>query len=704
MARERDRVTALSVLAQSTAQVDRSIAVGATSRRLRVAINAGRPDTDWLDAYTRRWFSGYAGLDETYLLNGRGDCVYALREGRRAVAPTYIAVEDHADALVALARSRLAAEPASAAKMPARRPPLADIRILRGRPALLVVQPVPGANGGEGRADAGGAFVVGVTFLDGALFDALARNFSLSGMHFQSIPSRTSPETSVPLRARSGTTIGYLAWNAFDPGTRVLSALAPVALVVVLLAASIVYVLASRLVRRTRDLEESRTEAQYQALHDPLTGLANRILFEAQLDQALDRCRDGKASLALLCIDLDRFKQINDTLGHPAGDELIRQVAQRLRAQVRETDIVARMGGDEFAVVINDPQDRAAVEAISTRIVEDLARPFALAGAKAFIGASLGVVLSPQDCVLRTELSRRVDISLYAAKAGGRGRYVFFSSEMDEDIREREGVVQALRVALHEAPEQFRVHYQPIYSSASGMMTAVEALVRWEHPERGLVGPGEFIDQAEESGLIEPLGELVLRQALRDARTWPDLRISVNVSPSQMQEPSFAETVRVLLEEAGVSGHRLELELTETVLMGSSSDVARTIASLRQMGVACALDDFGTGYSSLSHIRDMAVDRIKVDRSFVQAIETPRGAAIVEAIVNLAKVNGLQVTAEGVETEGQMRFLRELGCHELQGFAFSRPIPAGDLEYLVATGAVTATRALARAENGDWAI
>jgi diguanylate cyclase (GGDEF)-like protein len=427
------------------------------------------------------------------------------------------------------------------------------------------------------------------------------------------------------------------------------------------------------------DLAASEAHAQHLAFHDALTGLPNRAMFETRLDAALARCRRDGSQLALLYLDLDHFKQVNDTLGHPAGDLLIGEVARRLLAQVRPYDTVARIGGDEFAIIVSAPADQAASEAMAGRIVADLGRPFDLTGAQSHVGASIGIALAPADGLDRTELCRKADIALYKAKLGGRSRHARFCPAMDEAIRTREIIDRDLRKAIADRDRQLKVHYQPVFSTVTGAMTGVEALLRWDHPEQGMIAPAAFIAFAEESGLIEILGEWVLGTAMRDAGRWPGIRLSVNVSPVQVRNRGFAARVAEMLLETGFDPRRLELEITETALMDGSAETVRTLSHLRARGVGIALDDFGTGYSSLSHIRDIAVDRIKVDRSFVTAIDTGHGAALVQAIVTLAHANGLHLTAEGVETDHQREFLERVGCEEVQGYLLSRPVTADEI-------------------------
>jgi diguanylate cyclase (GGDEF)-like protein len=652
-------------------------------------VRAASPNLAWLHTNMGVWLHDYAGANEVYIVDARGRPFYAMREGRQVLPETYIAVEHVTEPMIARLRRMHG--------VPARRgdglamlsPGQADLAILRGRPAIVSIKPILSNSGSLPQAPGSEAIHVAVEYLDDGFFARIGRQYGLANAHYAIAPEAGRGLRSVALRDRAGGTVGYLVWTPFAPGSQVTAALGPALALVLLLSVAVIYVLASRLARRTHDLEESRQHAQHRAMHDELTGLGNRAMFEARLDEALSRSRRHKSLLALLYIDLDRFKQVNDTLGHPAGDTLIRQVARRLVAEVRGYDIVARVGGDEFAIIIGEPEDRFAVERICARIVAELERPFDLAGSQAFIGASIGVAVAPAHGLDRTELTRKADIALYKAKTDGRSRYLFFTPDMDVDVRSREETYRELRLALTDCDRQLEVHYQPIYSIGKrgvepGRMVGVEALLRWHHPEHGLVGPAEFIRSAEETGLIEVLGDWVLRRAIDDARAWPSLRVAVNVSPIQLRSRKFVDTVRQVLAEGGVAPERLEVELTETALMAASGDVARCLAELRRLGVACALDDFGTGYSSLSHIRDFAVDRVKIDRSFVNAVDTVAGAALVEAIVGLARANGLRLTAEGVEEPEQYTFLRRVGCHEVQGYLFSRPVPAERITAMLA--------------------
>jgi diguanylate cyclase (GGDEF)-like protein len=683
IARERDRAIVSLVLAQSVERVAHAQESSTVWDEAVRQVRKAPIDPGWLDLNLGEWFQDYAGIDEVYILDQRDRPIYAMRQGRRGAPESYGALQKVAGPLATLLRVTRTVQKRSNGNLAMLSPGQGDLAIVRGRPAIVSVKPIVTDSGPLKQTPGTEALHVAVVYLDDHFFARLGRQYGLADAHYAISPDGDSSARSVPLHDSHGGTIGYLVWKPFAPGRQVTAALGPALLVVLLLTTAVIYWLASRLARRTHDLEESRLHAQHRAMHDELTGLGNRATFEQRLDEALSRSRRHKTLLALLYIDLDRFKQVNDTLGHPAGDALIRQVARRLVAEVRGYDLVARLGGDEFAILIGEPADRQAVERICARVVAELERPFDLAGSQAFIGASIGVALAPADGLDRTELTRKADIALYKAKTNGRSRFCFFTPDMDLDVRSREESYRDLRLALADCERQLRLHYQPIYAMDDGRMVGVEALLRWKHPEQGLMGPAEFIRSAEESGLIEVLGDWVLRRAVRDAKAWPGLRVAVNVSPIQLRSRVFVDTVRQVLAEAGVEPERLELEMTETALMAASGDVARSLAELRRLGVACALDDFGTGYSSLSHIRDFAVDRVKIDRSFVNVVNTVPGAALVEAIVSLARANGLCLTAEGVEEQEQYDFLRRVGCHEVQGYLLSRPVPASEVGRLL---------------------
>jgi diguanylate cyclase (GGDEF)-like protein len=478
--------------------------------------------------------------------------------------------------------------------------------------------------------------------------------------------------------------IGYLAWRPFAPGSAVFARLAPVLLTAAALVAALVFLLMRRVASRTRELRESNAAVEHLAFHDVLTGLPNRALFEDRLNHALAVFRrTAEHRVALLCLDLDRFKMVNDTLGHAAGDELIREFARRLSDAIRASDTAARIGGDEFAIIQTDIASVEAIEELCGRIVRAASEPFLIGGNQVHVGVSVGVALAGKDGLDAEELARRADIALYEAKAGGRGRYRLFTPAMDEPIRARQNAEKDLRAAL-DAGDQLSIAYQPIYSATEGGMVGVEALIRWQHPEIGNVPPAVFIPVAEEIGLIEPLGEWVIAQACRDARDWPIETLSINVSPVQLRNPHFAMRAIAIISDAGIDPSRIEFEITETAVVDDASQCAVNLRLLREFGIRVALDDFGTGYSSFSHFNRFEVDRVKIDRTFVDKIDVREGgSAIIQAIVELARSSGLRTTAEGVETDEQKNFLEGIGCDELQGFLLAHPVAAHEIDALL---------------------
>ena len=427
------------------------------------------------------------------------------------------------------------------------------------------------------------------------------------------------------------------------------------------------------------DISERRaaeSRMAHLARHDGLTGLPNRLLFTERLAGSLARARRGDA-VAMLCLDLDRFKLVNDTLGHAAGDELLRQVTKRLRDCTRETDLVVRLGGDEFVIVQEKANQPNEATALAKRLVELIGASFLIDGREVVIGVSIGIALSLDGLETGEALLKRADLALYRAKNDGRGRFRFFEREMDEAMQIKRSLELDLRQALND--KHFEVYYQPLVQS--GGIAGFEALLRWRHPQRGMISPADFIPVAEESGLIGSIGAWVLDQACADAAAWPGtLKVAVNLSPLQFQTRSLVEDVAAALSLSGLSPTRLELEITESVLIQDGDSVLKTLHALRAMGIRIAMDDFGTGYSSLSYLRRFPFDKIKIDQSFVKGIaEQEDCRTIVRAVIGLGRSLHMSVNAEGVETEAQLEALRAEGCGEIQGYLFSHPKPAHDV-------------------------
>jgi diguanylate cyclase (GGDEF)-like protein/PAS domain S-box-containing protein len=433
--------------------------------------------------------------------------------------------------------------------------------------------------------------------------------------------------------------------------------------------------------------ERKRAEARltFMAQHDGLTGLPNRTLLRQQMDDVLLRSRRSAEKVAVLVLGLDHFKAINDTLGHGLGDKLLRCVAKRLRSLLRDEDPLARLNSDEFVIVqsgVTRPEDAAF---LARRLLEAIGDPFLLDGHSVAIGASIGISMSPGDGDDSEKLLKNADLALSRAKNDSRGTFSFFEAGMDARAHARRKIETELRAAVQ--GEALRPHYQPLVDLSSGRITGFEALVRWQHPERGMVSPAEFIPVAEETGLINAVGGLMLRRACADAAQWPDdVRVAVNLSPLQFRVGNLLSLVMDTLKQSGLPAKRLELEITETLLLEKSSEVLATLHALRALGVRISMDDFGTGYSSLSYLRSFPFDKIKIDQSFVRDLASNRDAqAIVRSIISLGKGLGVTITAEGVETEAEVECLRREGCHEGQGFLFSRARPNSEILGLLKT-------------------
>jgi len=431
------------------------------------------------------------------------------------------------------------------------------------------------------------------------------------------------------------------------------------------------------------DRREAEAQIAHMAHHDALTGLPNRVLLRERLDEALAHAERGQR-IAVLYLDLDHFKSINDTLGHGVGDELLKEVAARLRGCLRETDTIARLGGDEFAVIQTEIGSPSDVAALAARIRDALTMPYELDGHQVPADVSIGISLAPEDTLDPDQLLKNADMALYRSKADGRGTYRFFEPQMDERVRARRTLELDLRNAI--AHGEFELYFQPVLNLERNQISACETLLRWHHPTRGMVPPAEFIPVAEETGLINQIGEWVLRQACREAATWPaSIAVAVNLSPVQFKNQNLALLIVGALGDSGLAAGRLELEITEAVLLQNNEATLATLHRLRDLGVRIAMDDFGTGYSSLSYLRSFPFDKIKIDRSFINDIgEKGESGAIVQAVTSLASRLKIATTAEGVETQAQLQMIQDLGCTEMQGYLYSRPVPAKELARLFA--------------------
>jgi diguanylate cyclase (GGDEF)-like protein len=438
---------------------------------------------------------------------------------------------------------------------------------------------------------------------------------------------------------------------------------------------------------RTKGLEAANRQLRHLATHDSLTGLPNRVLLDDRLQQAIAHADRDMRSFAVLICDLDRFKLINDSLGHRAGDELLQEVARRLLTVVRTADTVARFGGDEFVLIGTSTGDAEDAAALAVRVMDVLQAPVRIAAIDIHTSPSIGIAMYPDDGVTMQALLAHADAAMYSAKQHGRGNFRRFTPGMDAGTEERVQLESDLHNALSQ--NQFQLYYQPKVDTQTGEVRSAEALIRWLHPTHGIVSPAEFIPLAEECGLIGAIGGWVIREACRQTRAWqidgvPSLRVSVNLSASQFRDSGLVDSIRRALDDAGLQARYLEVELTESAVM---SDPEKSIAILEQlsaMGVLVSVDDFGTGYSSMSYLRRFPIDKLKIDRVFIdEIVSRPEDASIVRAIVSLAHSLRLKVVAEGVETPAQLDFLKTAGCDEYQGYHFSRPLPAAEFERLI---------------------
>jgi diguanylate cyclase (GGDEF)-like protein len=551
------------------------------------------------------------------------------------------------------------------------------IREFMNRPAIVAASAVNLVAAVPPSLDAAAPIVLSVKFIDDTMLTGIASRLRLANLRRVSgeVPSS---DHVYALKGPHEETLARYAWTPTRPGAEIVSSVVPF-VAVALAGFTLLAAFVLRYMRRTAvAIAAGESRLRHLAMHDPLCGLPNRIFFGERLEAVIEEVRAGSASAAVFYIDLDHFKDVNDTLGHPVGDELIRNVTLRLSHTLRGGDLVARLGGDEFAVISSVGDDSAKVMGVAQRIIAALCAPYAISGQNIIIGASIGIAIIDSNCGGVADVMRYADIALYRAKSEGRNRACIYDAAMDAELSNRKLLEADLREAIEH--DQLQLVYQPIVNNSGESVVAVEALCRWKHSQRGDISPTEFIAVAEHSGLIIELGAWVLRRACLDGKAWPKVSVAVNVSPLQFRRTEFVEVVERILAETGFDPTRLELELTESVLLGNVDSAEAAMLRLKALGVRVALDDFGTGYSSLLYLRRFPFDKLKIDRSFVRSIEKAAdAAAIVHAIVSLGRGLGMKVTAEGVETADQQLFLRAAGVHSMQGFRFGRPITAAEM-------------------------
>lgn len=640
---------------------------------------------EWIDGNLGSWMISYFGHDAAFVLDATDRPIYTYADGKIGGPDTFERFRPVAEPLASRLHDILRRQDKSQVNDRVLSPGVSDFSRIGEHPAIVSVKPVVSDSGEIEQVPGEEYLHVAVKYLDSDFLQELSTEYGFDGLFFSPVSQKLPGTAELPIVSDSGQVVGYFSWLPYHPGSAFLVSISPAlagALVLLVITLALFLLALYRRLKVNRAQEE---RIRFLANHDALTGLLNRSAFERELDAALTPARGVVPQIAVLYLYLDRFKQINDTLGHSAGDSVIRDVAKRIGDLLPRNARFCRVGGDEFNIFMPFAQV-SEVETLSSRIVASIAEPFVVDGKTTFAGVSVGAAYSPLHGANRSELTRKADVALYNAKASGRGRFTAFGVHMDVIIRERAEIERDLHTALKKTG-QFEVLYQPKYRAQTGDLISVEALVRWYHPTRGWLSPTFFIPIAEETGLIRALGRHVLEEACRAAAKWQIGSVAVNVSPIQWRTPGFASEVKSILEATGLDPHRLELEITETAWMDSTSTCAANIKTLRDLGIAIALDDFGTGFSTFGRLHDTEVDHIKIDKSFIDGLGKSRGdEAIVQAIVDMAHAKGLKTTAEGVQTPEQSAFLTEIGCDELQGFLFSEPVPVKDIDKLLAAG------------------
>jgi diguanylate cyclase (GGDEF)-like protein len=650
----------------------------------------------WIEENLSTWMYTYYGHNRVYILDAANHAVHAMREGKVVAASAFGEDEPELRPTVDKLRHILAVPPKADASGQPTKMVAQDLVSLQGKPAILSIMPLVPSSDRVTQAPGTEYLHVSVEFIDDTVIGKMAAKYLLEGARLVplSVPVGAA---AVPLVDSRGVILGYIGWDQERPGLTLMRKMAPALALALLVGGGVLVFLLRRLRRASAALQTSQDQAQYLAFHDTLTGLPNRALFEDRLRRTLRFTGQDGTRVALLYLDLDRFKHINDTLGHPAGDELVRETAARLKHTIREVDTVARLGGDEFAIILLDIPDAGSAEDIAERLLSKLREPFRLIDDQVFVSASIGIALSSGSDSDADDLLRKADIALYEAKKNGRGRYEVFAGDMDDLLLRKRKVESELRKAL-DGEGGIELAYQPVFAADGRRILGAEALIRWGHEVHGALPAAQFVAIAEERGLIGELGKWALTEACRFAAGTDLPWVAVNISPMQLRDVGFAEQIATILDETGLDPSRLQLETTESVLLEHNDTIGAVIAALRQSGVRIVLDDFGTGYSSLSYLRRQAIDKLKIDRSFVRLLDEDESArAIARTLIELARTLKVDVTAEGVETDAQKNLLVGMGCHQLQGYLLSPPLEPGQLLALPGVASAGQERSVARA-------
>ncbi|MGH6664109.1 MAG: putative bifunctional diguanylate cyclase/phosphodiesterase [Pseudolabrys sp.] len=637
-------------------------------------------DPDWAKQHIGQWLQTYFDHNYVFIFDGSDKPVYE-QTGLRAAEGAWVA--QALPDLTSVLNYMHGRDPVLHGALRLTEPSVTEdgphaqavvIRSVMGQPAVIAAAAVGEADTRDSMAP----IVMSVKFIDGDVLAGIDLQLRLSHLRKVDVQPVPQGDLTYEIDGPQGSTIARFAWTPKQPGAEIVNSVIPF-IAVALAGFAVLAAFVLRYMRRTAvAIAAGESRLRHLAMHDPLCGLPNRIFFGERLEAVIEEVRAGSSPAAVFYVDLDHFKDVNDTLGHPVGDELIRNVTLRLSQALRGDDLVARLGGDEFAVISSIGDDTPRMMMVAQRMIAAICAPYAINGQNIVIGASIGIAVIDNKIGSSADVMRYADMALYRAKNEGRNRACIYDAAMDADLSKRRLLEGDLREAIEN--DSLRVLYQPIVNKSGEKVVGVEALCRWTHATRGEIPPSEFIAAAEQSGLIIELGAWVLRRACLDGMAWPGLDISVNVSPLQFRRTDFVEMVEHTLAETKFDPARLEIELTETVLLGNVDSAEAAMRRLKALGVRIALDDFGTGYSSLLYLRRFPFDKLKIDRSFVLSIEKAAdAAAIVHAIVSLGRGLGMKVTAEGVETADQQLFLRAAGVHSMQGYRFGKAVTAAEI-------------------------
>ena len=641
-------------------------------------------DPEWAKQRVGAWLETYFDHDYIFIFDRKDDLAFSVVGHRPADAkwfasarPGLISVIDYMRGRDPNLKDAFRLSQTTVAKGGTHRQ-TAVIRRLTGRPAIVAAVAVGPADGIPASLDNVAPIIMSVKFIDDSMLASIETQLRLTNLRKIDQDPVPPGDLVYDVSGPDGNAIARFAWTPKQPGAEIVHNVVPfIAVAITGFALLAAFVL--RYMRRTAAaIAAGESRLRHLAMHDPLCGLPNRIFFSERLEAVIEEVRGGTAPAAVFYIDLDHFKDVNDTLGHHVGDELIRNVTLRLSHTLRGGDLVARLGGDEFAVISSIAGDSEEMIGLAQRIIAAICAPYIINSQNIVIGASIGIAVIDDKCGTATDIMRYADMALYRAKNEGRNRACIYDAAMDADLSSRKLLEADLREAIDN--DRLQLVYQPVVNKSGEKVIGVEALCRWTHPTRGEIPPSEFIAIAEHSGLIIELGNWVLRRACIDGKAWPGLLVAVNVSSLQFRRIDFVEVVERILHETRFEPGRLELELTESVLLGNVDTAEVAMMRLKALGVRLALDDFGTGYSSLLYLRRFPFDKLKIDRSFVLSIEKAAdAAAIVHAIVSLGRGLGMNVTAEGVETADQQLFLRAAGVHSMQGYRFGRPVTVAEI-------------------------